>query len=210
MDRLHTLKPKRFFFPACGVCCFVVLGMGCGEKKQAPAVAPSRGFDVVMAAPKTADKALAEFCDTRPQPDASPVFAYPGLATPIASAGSSAGWRWINVWATWCKPCIEELPLLAGWRAKLASKNIRLEYMSVDQNEIDVQKFVAAHPDLRSTSRISTLEQLGPWLQSIGLDEHATIPVHVFVNPRNEIRCVRAGGLSDKHWSAIEHVVSGG
>ncbi|MBI1300272.1 MAG: redoxin family protein [Alphaproteobacteria bacterium] len=52
----------------------------------------------------------------------------------------------INVWATWCAPCIIEFPDLL----KLAAKNperIVLVAMSVDQNKNDIDQFLKSLPE---------------------------------------------------------------
>lgn len=38
----------------------------------------------------------------------------------------------VNVWATWCEPCREEMPLLAALDRKMAGKNFRVVTLSVD------------------------------------------------------------------------------
>lgn len=38
----------------------------------------------------------------------------------------------INFWATWCKPCIEELPYFENLHLESADKNIRVILVSVD------------------------------------------------------------------------------
>ena len=40
----------------------------------------------------------------------------PGLFRVIISGHRRAGWRWVNLWATWCTPCVEEMALLRQWR----------------------------------------------------------------------------------------------
>jgi thiol-disulfide isomerase/thioredoxin len=38
----------------------------------------------------------------------------------------------INLWATWCKPCIEELPYFEQVNTTFANKNVRVILLSVD------------------------------------------------------------------------------
>jgi thiol-disulfide isomerase/thioredoxin len=38
----------------------------------------------------------------------------------------------INFWATWCKPCIEELPAFVGAENDLRSEKVRFIYISMD------------------------------------------------------------------------------
>ncbi len=49
----------------------------------------------------------------------------------------------VNFWATWCKPCLEEIPSLEKLRLKLDPKKIQLISISIDQGgQKDVLKFI--------------------------------------------------------------------
>jgi thiol-disulfide isomerase/thioredoxin len=41
----------------------------------------------------------------------------------------------VDFWATWCAPCRQELPLLAGLESRLRSKGLRLVTVSADEPE---------------------------------------------------------------------------
>ena len=53
----------------------------------------------------------------------------------------------LNFWATWCGPCLEELPLLSRLNAEYSGKNVRFIAASADEakNRAAVDRFVAAH-----------------------------------------------------------------
>ena len=38
----------------------------------------------------------------------------------------------VNFWATWCKPCVKELPLLAKWQKQYAAKGLQVVPVSSD------------------------------------------------------------------------------
>ena len=48
----------------------------------------------------------------------------------------------LNVWATWCTPCIREIPQLAELQKKLAGTNIELVGVSIDANPAEVEGFL--------------------------------------------------------------------
>jgi thiol-disulfide isomerase/thioredoxin len=50
----------------------------------------------------------------------------------------------VNFWATWCPPCIEELPLLAR-TSQSASNNLQIVGIAVDRRE-NVERFVKRQP----------------------------------------------------------------
>ena len=51
----------------------------------------------------------------------------------------------LNFWATWCAPCIEELPSLVNLQQKMSNKGITVLAVSVDQDESLYRRFVQDH-----------------------------------------------------------------
>lgn len=51
----------------------------------------------------------------------------------------------LNFWATWCPPCVEELPLLSGFYAENAKKGWQVLGLAVDQRD-PVTRFLARDP----------------------------------------------------------------
>ena len=149
----------------------------------------------------------AGFCDVTHPAETAPTFQLPALASPAPA--STAGWRWVNVWATWCKPCIEEMPRLHAWRERLSSaaRPVGLAFLSVDESDQVVADFRAAHPGTPDSVRIADAAALPAWLKSIGLDEGAPIPIHVFVDPGGRIRCVRAGGVGEDQFAIVKELL---
>jgi thiol-disulfide isomerase/thioredoxin len=131
-----------------------------------------------------------ELCDVLHAGDRAPPFALPALAGPAPADG--ARWRWINVWATWCKPCLEELPRLERWAARHAGA-LDLVLISADEPGTEV-----------ATPRLADPDALPAWLTTLGLDAGSPIPIHVLVDPEGRTRCVRAGGVGDDDLVAAE------
>jgi thiol-disulfide isomerase/thioredoxin len=50
----------------------------------------------------------------------------------------------INFWATWCKPCIEEMPTIKNAMNSFKGKNIEFLFAS-DETRDEIQRFEAAH-----------------------------------------------------------------
>jgi thiol-disulfide isomerase/thioredoxin len=51
----------------------------------------------------------------------------------------------LDVWASWCGPCKEELPMLDAMAKRLKSKGIEILAVSVDQERANVDKFLRNH-----------------------------------------------------------------
>jgi thiol-disulfide isomerase/thioredoxin len=147
-----------------------------------------------------------QFCENW-QAGGGPEFSFPPLAG--ASAPAAGPTRWVNVWATWCKPCIEEFPRIADWEAKLDATGHPTEvvYVSVDGADVDLEGFAKAHPEVASTLRISDPEQLSGWLVSLGLPANAVLPIHLFVDAAGKLRCVRMGGVGAEDYPGVEAVI---
>ena len=180
----------------------ILWALACPNETAAPTPVPSRVDVVTPVARKAAD--VDAFCETRGGQD----FAWP--ETDVAPE-TNTGWTWVNVWATWCKPCVGEMPMIVKWREKLASAglDVALRFLSVDARAEDADKYYAAHADIPRGPRLKEISLLAPWLTTIGLDASAVLPVHLFVDPDHKIRCVRMGALSDYDYDAVEAVVRG-
>ena len=56
----------------------------------------------------------------------------------------------LNLWATWCAPCVKEMPTLAALQTAYAGKGLKVVALSADSaSATDKAKaFIAAHPPL--------------------------------------------------------------
>jgi thiol-disulfide isomerase/thioredoxin len=200
MDRLPTVVPSALIALA-------ALLVGCGDDKRGAGSSRDR-VNAVKAKPEDMVRP-AEMCDVFPDAARAPAFAWPKLAS-AAPAAPKDGWRWVNVWATWCKPCVEELPRLPLWIGRLEKRGVRvaLELLSADESAGEVASFRAANPKVPPSLRMADPDGLAKWLGELGVPG-ATLPVHVFVNPAGRIRCVRASELEETDYPAIEALLRG-
>ena len=52
----------------------------------------------------------------------------------------------VNIWGTWCGPCVHEMPAMDSLFRALGSRGFRIAAVSVDERALDdVRTFVAAH-----------------------------------------------------------------
>jgi thiol-disulfide isomerase/thioredoxin len=192
MDRLSAL--------------IALAALGACEDKKDDGPPPSR-VNAVKADPAAAQAAAEAFCDVRHPADKAPAFALPALSGEAPAMPD--GWRWVNVWATWCKPCVEEIPMLRTWRDKLAKKRpFHLVFVSGDASDEELATYrglVDAAPD---GPRIADYEALPAWLATLGLEGSPSLPVHILVDPAGKTRCVRAARVTEKDLAAVETLLA--
>lgn len=51
----------------------------------------------------------------------------------------------VNFWATWCPPCVEEVPSLEKFAERMRAQGVTVIGVSVDQDEAQLTKFVTDH-----------------------------------------------------------------
>ena len=73
----------------------------------------------------------------------------------------------LNFWATWCPPCIEEMPSLVEMQQKMKAKGVEVFAVSVDADQSAYQDFLKAHkvnlltvrdPDQKSNNLYGTFK----------------------------------------------------
>jgi len=74
--------------------------------------------------------------------DRAPSFDLPSLAGGRMALSDLADQvSLVNFWATWCKPCEDEMPAMQRLYDALAPRGFELVAISVDESEADVQAF---------------------------------------------------------------------
>lgn len=170
---------------------------------------PTRRGDAVLVNPDQIEPPEA-FCDHWTPADQAQPFPWPPLDAGVPPQTSS--WKWVNVWATWCAPCIEEMPRLAQWQKDLAKQGapFDLVLVSVDEQAALVSRFLESHPDFPPSLRMTDPAALQLWMGGLGLDAGAAIPIHAFVDPEGRLRCVRTGSLAHHHLGSVRTILTGG
>lgn len=98
----------------------------------------------------------------------------------------------INFWATWCKPCIEELPLFESLHSDPETDKIKIILVSLDfadQVESTLIPFVQKQP-LKSTVVLLLDSHFNEWIDEISPDWSGAIPA-TYIYKRDQNRLVQ-------------------
>lgn len=94
----------------------------------------------------------------------------------------------INFWATWCKPCIEELPYFEEANSAFSKKNVRVILVSLDSPlELDrvLLPFVKKK-DLKSEILLLDEQNPNEWIDKIEPEWTGSLPATIIL--RNRIK----------------------
>ncbi len=170
-------------------------------RASATASAPKKPRKLCASAPKNDGKKLAEV-------ELGHVEAPGAKATTGTLELGGGKWTWVNLWAGWCGPCKEEMPMLKAWGDALKDR-LRFEFVSVDEDERLAVRFLNAQPEagLRASHHLAEGEAKKTWLESAGIGEITKLPMHVLVDPEGAIRCVITGEVGAEDLAQVKTLV---
>jgi thiol-disulfide isomerase/thioredoxin len=104
----------------------------------------------------------------------------------------------LNMWATWCAPCVKELPALEHLQEGAGSANFTVVPVNVGRSDaLDTAKFLMAHGAAKLSVNVDTTLALMRTLHVYGL------PVTVLIDPQGR-QIARADGPAD--WGAPDAI----
>ena len=121
----------------------------------------------------------------------APDFTLPGLDGKMVSLADQKGKVvFLNIWATWCPPCVDEMPSMEKLHQQLKGEEFRILAVSIDKNGAEaVLPFMKKH-NLSFTALIDSKESLKYKYQTTGVPETFIIDrngiiVEKVIGPRN-------------------------
>jgi len=105
----------------------------------------------------------------------------------------------INFWASWCPPCVEEMPMLSAFNKKLDNNTVQMIGIGID-SPTNLRQF------LQNTS-VSYPILLGGlegsnWMKRLGNSQGA-LPYTVILNPDGKILLTKLGKITEKELESV-------
>lgn len=120
------------------------------------------------------------------------------LQSRISRAGDTA--IVVNFWATWCKPCVEELPCFDELRELYGTHNIQVVLVSLDFKSQLEKKFIPflKNQQLKSEVALMADQDLNAWIPAVSEEWDGAIPATlVFKSKKSRFRLGKFDNLED-------------
>ncbi|MHB8478078.1 MAG: TlpA family protein disulfide reductase [Steroidobacteraceae bacterium] len=90
---------------------------------------------------------LCGAADSKAVGDMAPEFSRADLAgKPVRLADYRGKLVLLNFWASWCGPCLEEMPRFSGWQREYGAQGLQVIGVSMDDDAAAAKRFIARHP----------------------------------------------------------------
>lgn len=146
---------------------------------------------------------LLASCTSSTTTDAVPAtnFALPTLdGEQIQLAELRGRWVVINFWATWCAPCVAELPLLQQLAEQHPNK-LAVLAVNMRENEDDVRAFIAQHEiDLQVLMQPDDQTLIDYGVQGL--------PLSIVVSPGGEVVRRHVGPVDQAFETWLENIIA--
>jgi thiol-disulfide isomerase/thioredoxin len=116
----------------------------------------------------------------------------------------------INFWASWCPPCVKELPGFFEVQKALKPENVEFIFVSLDfpsQRETALKQFLEKS-GYRGDVYLVTETDADKWIEKVDPKWQGNIPTTLFLNNKKKIRKFHEGELTETElYSIIKSLV---
>jgi thiol-disulfide isomerase/thioredoxin len=100
----------------------------------------------------------------------------------------------VNFWATWCKPCVEEMPMLEALQQELGSGQFSIVGLAIDAAD-PAKKMVEK---LQITYPIFIADLEGPELMANNGNEQGLLPYTLLMDADGEVLATKLGAVKEQ------------
>jgi thiol-disulfide isomerase/thioredoxin len=108
----------------------------------------------------------------------------------------------VNVWATWCGPCMAEMPMLGRLQAKYGDRGFTVLALNVDDDTSRAKSFLADNPP-----RFMVVLTGGMTSRQADSYRVEGIPLNVLVDRSRRLAQVRVGYAGEQHESRLSAAI---
>ena len=106
----------------------------------------------------------------------------------------------INFWATWCGPCIAEIPEFNSLLKKYEEKNFKILGISVNDSEKQLEKFVTRF-NVNYPILFDSIEKMNTVIHNYG--GFNSVPVSYLVNKKGLVVRGYPGAIIGDYWTSV-------
>lgn len=102
----------------------------------------------------------------------------------------------VNFWATWCRPCVKELPYFERLQAKYANQKVKVLLVAVEDWEKKVKLFVKKKK-IQTEVLLLDESKSDVWIPKVDKQWDGAIPVTLFINGKAGKRGFHKGDMTE-------------
>ncbi|MEM7036255.1 MAG: TlpA family protein disulfide reductase [Bacteroidota bacterium] len=117
----------------------------------------------------------------------------------------------LNFWATWCRPCVAEMPYFEQVQKEMADQKVKVVFISMDFLEDMESRLLPFLERKQVASQVVLLDEpkYNTWIDKVSEEWSGAIPATVFVQKSKDIRLFHEGEYTyDELKAKVESLIS--
>ncbi len=104
----------------------------------------------------------------------------------------------INFWATWCKPCVEEMPYFEQINQAYSNQKVKVILVSCDFKKELNSRVIPFVKNKKLTSEVVLISETDPnnWIERVDSKFTGAIPATLIINGKKDFRFFKEGEVT--------------